>query len=196
LISNLSAGVVGTADAIDGADFAKIKRVIRPDGVIVKPDTPLLLLDRSVVEDARGGAAALIATTHTQHGGARFTYVYAFDGGDASFAPGELSYAGKVYVYDVINDSGKVLEASQPFSGGNGYYLVAPIGTSGIAFLGDKGKFVPLGKKRFAAFADDGVITATVQYASGEGAVTLQGYLHDTFAWGHRVDAPRRSSSR
>jgi hypothetical protein len=79
-------------------------------------------------------------------------------------------------VYDVYADSGKVLDATQAYATSGGYAMVAPVGASGIAFLGDKGKFVPLGKKRIPAFADDGAITATVEYASGEGAVTLQGY--------------------
>jgi hypothetical protein len=177
VLSTLSAGLVGTGDAINGASVTNIKRVIRPDGVIVKPDVPVMLLDRSVVEDAKGGSATLVATTYTQQASARFTYVYAFRGGAAtSVAPSELGYAGKVYVYDVYNDSGKAVDAAQAYAWGNGYYMIAPVGASGIALLGDRGKFVAMGKKRISAFADDGTITATVQYATGEGPVTLQGY--------------------
>ena len=33
-------------------------------------------------------------------------------------------------------------------------------GPSGIAFLGDEGKFVPVGKKRITAFTDDGAISS------------------------------------
>jgi hypothetical protein len=179
LLSNLSAGLVGTGDPVNGADFTNIKRVVRPDGTIVKPDVPLLLLDRSIVEEAKGGSAGLIATTYSQHAGGRFTYVYAFHGSSASFTPSELGYTGEVYVYDVINDSGKVVGATQAYTATlltSGYYLVAPVGASGIAFLGDKGKFVALGKKRVATFTDDGTITASLQFAAGEGAVTLQGY--------------------
>jgi len=179
LLSTLSAGLVGTGDPIGSANFTNLQHVLRPDGVIVKPDVPVLLLDRSVVEDAKGGSATLIATTQTQHDGGRFTYVYAFHGNNATFTPSELGYSGQVYVYDVLNDSGKVLSATQSYSGSistSGYYLVAPIGASGIAFLGDKGKFVSLGKKRISAFSDDGTIGATVQFATGEGPVTLQGY--------------------
>jgi hypothetical protein len=175
LVSNLSAGPVGTGDAINGANFSNIKRVIRPDGVIVKPDIPVLLLDRSVVDDAKDSSAGLVATTYTQHAGGRFTYVFVFSG-TGSFTPSELGYVGKAYVYDIYNDSGKVVDANQATSTSGGYFMVAPIGASGIAFLGDKGKFVPLGRKRISTFTDDGTITTTVQYASGEGVVTLQGY--------------------
>jgi hypothetical protein len=79
-------------------------------------------------------------------------------------------------VYDVFNDSGKAMDATQANSWAKGYYLIAPIGTSGVAFLGDKGKFVPVGKKRVSAFTDDGTMTAKIEYATGEGAVTIQGY--------------------
>lgn len=104
----------------------------------------------------KGGSAALVATTYSQHTGGRFTYLYAFSGGTTSLAPGELGYTGKVYVYDVINDSGKAMDATQANTWGNAYSLIAPVGPSGVAFLGDKGKFVPLGKKRISAFAGGG----------------------------------------
>ena len=100
--------------------------------------------------------------------------MYVFNG-TASFAPSELGYTGEVYVYDVNGGSGEVVDSTDEYSA-RGHYMVAPIGPSGIAFLGDEGKFVPVGKKRITAFTDDGAISATVEYASGEGAVTPQGY--------------------
>jgi ubiquinol-cytochrome c reductase iron-sulfur subunit len=39
-----------------------------------------------------------------------------------------------------------------------GYYIVAPVGPSGIAFLGDAGQFVSLGRKRIASLKDDGAV--------------------------------------
>jgi hypothetical protein len=56
------------------------------------------------------------------------------------------------------------------------YYVVAPVGASGIAFLGDAGEFVSLGAKRVSALADDGVVHATVELAAGDNAVTLHGF--------------------
>jgi hypothetical protein len=82
-------------------------------------------------------------------------------------------------VYDVINDTGKVVSPTQAYSASistSGYYLVSPIGASGIALLGDKGKFVSLGKKRVSAYTDDGAIGVTLQFATGEGQISLQGY--------------------
>src|SRR5205085_1481893 len=56
------------------------------------------------------------------------------------------------------------------------YYVVSPVGPSGIAMLGERGKVAPLGKKRVSALADNGTVTATIQFGAGEGAVTLQGF--------------------
>ena len=42
--------------------------------------------------------------------------------------------------------------------------------------LGDRGKFVSLGKKRVSKLADDGTLSASLVFASGEGPVTLHGY--------------------
>jgi hypothetical protein len=59
---------------------------------------------------------------------------------------------------------------------GRGYYIAVPVGGSGIGFLGDAGKIVSLGKKRIGAVTDDGTLHATVNFAAGEGGVTLHGY--------------------
>jgi hypothetical protein len=185
LISALSTGLFGASDAIGAADFASLKRAIRNDGVIIKPDVPLLLLDRSIVDEARGTGAATIATSYTQQAAGRFSYVFAFTdtaGATASFTPSELGYTGSVYVYDVNRDSGGVASATQATTAAlattnsTAYFLVSPIGPSGIAMLGERGKVAPLGKKRVSALSDTGTVTATVQFGAGEGAVTLQGY--------------------
>src|SRR6185369_169878 len=116
LLSTLSAGMVGVGDAIGSADAASIRRAVRSDGVLIKPDVPILLLDRSVVDEARATAGPTIATTWSQHPGGRATYVFAFNdssSGALSFTPGELGYAGNVYVHDVNAATGRVLGPAQ-----------------------------------------------------------------------------------
>ncbi len=64
VISTLSAGPVGTADALDAIDAANLKRVMRADSVILKPDMPLLPIDAMYLTDAAGGkppAAPMVA---------------------------------------------------------------------------------------------------------------------------------------
>lgn len=186
LISSLSAGLFGASDEIGKADFAAIKRAVRGgDGVIIKPDVPIMLLDRSIVDEAKGSPGATFATTYTLHTGGRFSYVFAFTDKanvTASFTPAELGHTGSVYVYDVNAASGKVMEAATAYTQTlastttTGFYLVAPIGPSGIAFLGDKGKNAALGKKRVSSLSDDGTMSVGVSFGEGEGPVTLQGY--------------------
>ena len=56
------------------------------------------------------------------------------------------------------------------------YFLVVPVGASGIGFLGDAGKFVSLGSQRISSLSDNGTLKATVKFAAGDGPVTLHGY--------------------
>ena len=56
------------------------------------------------------------------------------------------------------------------------YVVIVPVGPSGIAFLGDLGKFVPLGKKRVTELSDDGVLQAAFAFAPGEQSIIVQGW--------------------
>ncbi len=64
---------------------------------------------------------------------------------------------------------------TQPYQGA--YDIVAPVGRSGIALLGDTGKFASLGTQRVRLLRDDGhAVHATIAFARGESPVTLSGY--------------------
>jgi hypothetical protein len=56
------------------------------------------------------------------------------------------------------------------------YFVVVPVGPSGIALLGDTAKFVTLGKQRISHLEDDGALTATVEFGAGETSVRLDLY--------------------
>jgi hypothetical protein len=49
-----------------------------------------------------------------------------------------------------------------------GFYLLVPVGASGIAFLGDRHQFVTLGKRRIPAVVDAGLVDVEVSFAAGE----------------------------
>jgi hypothetical protein len=57
-----------------------------------------------------------------------------------------------------------------------GYHLVAPLGPSGIAFLGEKAKLALRGKRCLAEPSDEGPVTVTVQCVTAEGPARPQGY--------------------
>jgi hypothetical protein len=83
-------------------------------------------------------------------------------------------------VYDYFQKVGKIADSATAYmaalTGGVAYDVIVPVGPSGIAFLGDLGKFVPLGKKRITQLSDNGTLSVSIAFASMETAVTLRGY--------------------
>jgi len=182
LLATLSAGIVGIGDPIGAESKGHLLQSIRADGVIVKPDVPIVPLDQMYLADAQGQDTPMIASTYTDHAGLKAVYVFAYKRGNntsISFRPSLLGFKGQVYVYNYFTGSGQVVDARSAYSdtvNEASYYLVAPVGRSGIAFLGDAGKFVSLGKKRISQLADNGHVQATISFARGETSATMFGY--------------------
>ena len=187
LLSTLSAGPVGIGDEMGTEDKGNIFRVARPDGVIVKPDVPAMPLDQSYIADAKGAESPLLAETYTDHDGFKTAYVFAFNRsksqtGDFRFVPAEAGFDDAVCVYEYFSGHARRLNPDDAVSGTLGtnamaYYIVAPFGRSGIAFLGDKGKFVSTGKQRIASLDDEAnQLTMSVLFAPSEKSVVLHGY--------------------
>jgi hypothetical protein len=183
LLSTLSAGPVGVGDPIGKIDAADLMHTVRADGVIVKPDTAIVPTDGTYRADASGTSAPMVATTYTQHTNLRDGYVFAYARSGtqtATFSPAtDLGITGQSYVYDYFSGKGTVVPAGGTFSQqvtSGSYDVVAPVGKSGIAFLGDTGNFVSLGVKRISNLSDDGTVHASVAFAANEHSVTLRGY--------------------
>jgi hypothetical protein len=186
VLATLSAGPVGVGDAIGALDKANLMRVVRSDGVIVKPDVSIAPTDESFMRDAQKSGHPMVATTYTDFGALHAAYVFAYPrstGGAAnrsiSLDPEALGFRGSVYIYEYLAGTGRIVTAeplTATISGDYGYYIVVPVGKSGIGFLGDAGQWVTLGKQRIASLTDDGVVHATVTFAKGEGPRTLFGY--------------------
>lgn len=158
----------------------------RPDGVLVKPDEPLLPLDDVYVAEASGRKSPMIAWTHSDHGSLRTAYVFAYyrqkDDFETGFTPTTFGLTGEVCVLNVRSGDARFQSARKRADialepEGTAYYLVAPVGKSGLAFFGDEGKFVSNGRQRIAALDDaPGQLTVTVTFAAGEKFVRLFGY--------------------
>jgi hypothetical protein len=185
LLATLSAGIVGVGDPLGGVDVANLRRVIRADGTIVKPDVPIVPTDATFLAEARGGPRSpMVASTFSDHGALRAAYVFAYardgSGQQVSLTPSSLGVFGPAYVYDVFADRGRLARVGDTFTTtvdrDGGYFIVVPLGPSGIAFLGDQGLFAALGRKRISHLADDGAVHAMVEFAVGESQVTLHGY--------------------
>jgi hypothetical protein len=183
ILSNLSAGPVGVGDRIGSLNAANLLRVVRGDGVIVKPDVPIVPLDQSFLHDAQGLGSPMVASTYSDLGGMKASYVFAYNRGPDTttvFTPSSLGLTGSVFVYNYFNGSGTIMDAegtfSEPMDNGRAYYIVVPVGDSGIGFLGDAGQFVSLGQKRITRVVDNGTLEATIAFAAGESSRTVHGY--------------------
>ncbi|HEX4112907.1 MAG TPA: hypothetical protein VH020_10255, partial [Stellaceae bacterium] len=182
LLATLSGGMVGVGDAIGKLDRDNLLRAVRADGVIVKPDEPLTPLDRSYVAQAKDRAAPVVAAARTDHDGLVTSYVLAFGATRRreTLPTAELGYRGPVYAYDYFAKSGVYLEAGEAMrlaiADPCGFWIVVPVGASGIGFLGDADKFVSNGRKRISRVADDGAVSAQIVFAKGEDRVRLHGF--------------------
>ena len=191
LLETHSAGIVGIADAIGTEVADNISQAIRPDGFIVKPDTPILPLDSTYIADALAQAnqaaqPPMLATSYSHWEREKVVYVFAYsraaDGSAVSiaFTPQELGIGGPAYVYDYFSHHGELVAANSSFTAAvtasGSYFVVAPVGRSGIALLGDAHKFVTAGRQRIPQMTDTGVLNLTVEFAEGEAEVTIQGY--------------------
>jgi len=190
LLSTLSAGPVGAGDAIGAEHKQVLLQAVRADGVIVKPDASIVPLDQSYIADARQEPAPLTSSTWTEHDGIKTAYVFAFNrpqspGAEVHFTLGELGINNPAYVYDYFSGAGQLVPETGDFSaplakGAAAFYVVAPVGKSGIAFLGDKDKFVGTGRQRIAALHDEpGKLTVEVILAAAEKSVVLHGFAAD-----------------
>ncbi len=187
LLSTLSAGPFGTGDAIGKENKGNILQAVRSDGVIVKPDAPLLPVDAAFLAEAQRQDVPLVASTYTDHDGIRTIYGIALKlpkskGDSVSLTSDAIGCTGPVYFYDYFGGTGQKLDkggALPIVTQGKecAFFVAAPIGATGIAFLGDPEKLVGTGKKRISSMVDDGVkLTTEVVLAANEPEVKLRGY--------------------
>jgi hypothetical protein len=193
ILANLSAGPVGVGDVISEINAANIQKVIRSDGVIVKPDTSIVPMDATYLADGSGMRSPMVAAAYTDHGTLRTAYVFAFPraSGESSlrFRPADLGLNGQAWVYDVAAGMGRLVPDGSTYFGsfanptplqGWSYFIVAPVTRNGIAFLGDAGKFVSNSHQRIAWMNEgSGGLSVSVSFAENEGAVELHGFSQD-----------------
>ena len=182
LLATLSAGPLGVGDRIGSIDAQNLARSVRPDGVIVKPDVPIAPTDASFWSDSLNAQAPMIAATYSDFGSLRAWYLFLYAQGTNTQTAFRLADAGvtaPVFLYDYVQRTGSVVQPGDLLSENvpdYAYMIAAPIGASGMAFLGDAGHFVSLGKKRITQLSDDGALHVSVAFAAHEAVRTVFGY--------------------
>lgn len=187
ILSVLSAGAVGTGDAIGKEDKHNIMMSCRTDGVLIKPDVAIVPMDVSYINDAQNADKPMLAYTYTKHNNVTTYYVFAFSdkrqqNEQVNFMPTQLNMKGEVVIYNPLSGDIKKQQTDETFSGTLGadhyaYYMIAPVTPCGIAFLGEENKIVGTGKKRIADMKASGnQIQMKVLFAKGEDEVELHGY--------------------
>ncbi len=183
ILATLSAGPVGVGDALGSISAANLLHAVRKDGVIVKPDAPIAPVDSVFITDAQGVDTPMVASTYSDFNGQRTNYIFVYTratSAPVTIAPATYGVGGAAWLYDYLAGTGYLIPANGSqtlnLNNGVGYFVLSAVGTSGIAFLGDKDHFVTMGKKRITSFSDSGAIDVSVDFAAGENVRTLFGY--------------------
>lgn len=208
LFATLSGGPVGVGDAFEDLDRTNISKVARADGEIVKPDEPLMPLDASYLTQAQRTGAPIIAATFTRHGSHDTAYLLAFADDpskasmDFSLKPMTLGFSGTVAVFDPLSASLVMMDSKEAIAGkltgsdAFAYRVVAPVSASGIAVIGDLGKFVSMGRQRVVSYQDlaHGA-RIKLAFAANDPAITVAGYARSSIA-AHAEGATILSTAR
>jgi hypothetical protein len=180
ILSTLSAGPVGVGDALGQIDVANLKKAMRADSVLLKPDVPLQPTDVSIISDAQGLNAPMVAATHSGKEVEVFAYPRAASQQQVIVSLAQLDIRGPAYEWDWVRGTGRRIPAggsfAMAFRNGWAYSVVAPVGQDGIGLLGDADEIVPLAGERFPAVRNSTDAEVTIAFARGEDAVTLAGY--------------------
>ena len=180
ILATLSAGPVGVGDALGQIDAANLRRAMRTDSVLLKPDTPAEPIDASFIANAESSDAPMVAATRSGDEVEVFAYPRTDSQEHATVSLHQLGIQGPAYEWDWVRQTGKRIPAGSSFAmafqDGWAYAVVTPLGKTGIGVMGDTDKIVPLARERFPSVTHSTNAHVTIAYAPGEDAVTLTGY--------------------
>ncbi len=180
ILSTLSAGPVGVGDPINEIDAANLKRVMRADSVLLKPDTSIVPTDATFQNDAANLDSPMVASTHSGDEVEVFAYPRRDEQKQVTVPLRQLGITGEAYAYNWVDHTGQRIAAqgsfTMPFANGWAYSVLAPVDARGIAILGDTNAVVPLAAKRFQVVTNSRNVQITVTFSSGEQAITLTGW--------------------
>jgi hypothetical protein len=157
LLANLLGGEIQLGHRIGEANFSLIARTYRNgDGLVLKPDRPIVPLDRCYHE----GCA--VGYTESKKGDKDWFYVVSFPSSARvpQFSVSELGVTGQWLVYDYDLGTASVVDASAPLSlrsvGKHQYLVVAPLLSNDMAVVGDTDKFITMADMRVPSVGLEG----------------------------------------
>jgi hypothetical protein len=181
----LSAGMVGVSDTFantkNPVGVSNLLKMVRRDGLSIKADIPMTPTDATYLRRPQGNRSYTCQTSSTvaDH---KIVYIWDWANGAANyssnFKPADFGMTGNVFVYSYFEKTGQLLPATSactsPVTGATAgkagtdwkYYILAPLGASGIGLIGDQGKFVTFSKNRIRDFAET-PSSATLSVAFG-----------------------------
>ena len=165
LLSAMSAGIAGIGDRIGRTDTAIIDRLCRPDGLLVQPDRPLALADRSFFSPAtpEGVVADELTWATTESGPWR--YVVAIHTAVSPDQIGDTFTLDDEYlIYDWRNETATVGSQCEASLGYRDWalFVCCPLTDSGSgevgrqAIIGDATKYATMGRSRIVVDTDGG----------------------------------------
>lgn len=176
LLAALSAGPVGIGDRIGRTDPTIVARLCRPDGVLVKPDRPLALTDRSWF-----ATAADPEPTFAETASGPWRYVVALHAADtADPVTGSLPLGEEMLVYDwrrevaSIADEVAVSLDRREWS----LFVCCPLGAGADgrrrATIGDPSRYATMGRTRVRVTGDG---AAELIVAPGEAPAPVRSWI-------------------
>jgi hypothetical protein len=177
LLANLMGGSIELGHRIGEANWDLLKKVYREgDGLVLKPDRPIVPLDRCYFD----GSA--VGYTESNISGKRWYYVLSLPAGGylAQFSASDTGASGAWAVFDWDRKSVSVQDAASPINllreTKHQYFVLAPILENGMALFGDTGKFISMAEQRIAAVESSDKSIRVGVIASREESPTLTGY--------------------
>jgi hypothetical protein len=170
LLANLSGGMVGLSDALAETDVENVMRTCRGDGVIIKPDAPIVPTDATWIADAKagsikGGEEPMIAYAYTDDGNrSRTTYVFCYPRNERQqrrgvhFKAGDFGIDGNASVYEWKSGSLRDLRRGEEFAASFqgsavpeewAYFIVLPMSSATQPLLTSRAKFVTESRQLF-----------------------------------------------
>ena len=156
-VANLLGGEIELGHRIGECDFDLVRKTYREgDGLVLKPDRPLVPLDRCYLE---GCAAAYAESTRK---GQRWFYVLSLPAAGylASFSVSDLGARGRWVIYNYDTQAASLVDSSTSYNlhsdSKHEYFIVAPVLGNGMAVIGDTAKFVTMADMRIASVETEG----------------------------------------